>query len=562
MLLRYKILVAFLLLTVAALVATGSVYFQKSQEALRRSILSHLETTAQIQGHRVEGLLRQNRERLNLITSRTQLRLSLRTFDETADERARDRISRIIRDARDSVEDFEEIYVLSPSGRIVASTDSTVVDRGLADSGLHGLVPEAGTHEAVRAVRGVLKLFLSGPLLLNDETVGLLIVQSTTVGLERIAYDYSGLGLTGETIIAIDAEGTPRSITPPRFDRTAVMQALSVDPFRSDAGAAGPPVLLEDSDYRGVAVLAVAHPIGDSNWGVIVKIDRDEALSPLADLQLLLALSLVVAVVITIVLSAVFSRALTKPITDLTQVALMIANGDLSRRIDRFSRDELGMLAKAFNQMADRLIDANQTLEARVQDKTRELLDANEKLVVANTQLKSLSDIDGLTQIANRRSFEETLDTELNRCRRQSSPLALVMLDVDFFKKFNDLSGHQSGDACLKQIAAILSTHTRRAGELVARFGGEEFAMVLPHQDIAEAARSSETVRAAIEAARIHHPDSEIADMVTVSLGVVSLVPDQQITAERLIELADKALYRAKHHGRNRVETADLKDAA
>jgi diguanylate cyclase (GGDEF)-like protein len=171
--------------------------------------------------------------------------------------------------------------------------------------------------------------------------------------------------------------------------------------------------------------------------------------------------------------------------------------------------------------------------------------------------------IDGLTQIANRRRFDEYLLQEWGRHIRMQKPLSLLMCDVDHFKLYNDRHGHQAGDECLKSVAKVLS-QCYRAGDLVARYGGEEFAMVLPQTNRAGAVQVAERVRAAVAAAALPHTASPVCDRVTVSIGVACITPrpNGPTDARTLVEEADRHLYLAKHRGRNQVSCEDEENTA
>ncbi|MBO9540501.1 GGDEF domain-containing protein [bacterium] len=189
---------------------------------------------------------------------------------------------------------------------------------------------------------------------------------------------------------------------------------------------------------------------------------------------------------------------------------------------------------------------SNQTLERRVHERTEELQVAYEKY-------RHLAEADGLTGIPNRRIFDEVLVREWERCGRQATPLSLVMLDIDYFKVFNDTYGHQAGDDCLRQVAKALAGQVNRPGELVARYGGEEFSIILSDTDALGAEQIAERVRSQVEALAIPHAGSKAAPCVTMSLGVATLVPRPEDAADRMVALADHALYQAKQEGRNRV---------
>jgi len=178
---------------------------------------------------------------------------------------------------------------------------------------------------------------------------------------------------------------------------------------------------------------------------------------------------------------------------------------------------------------------------------------AEDMLRQANERLERLSVSDGLTQVANRRCFDQILTSEWNRLRRKEEPLSLIMCDVDFFKLFNDTYGHQGGDDCLKSVAGVLDAMAKRGGDCVARYGGEEFAVILPSTPAEGAMCVAEKIRLAVEGLAIAHAKSKVSQYVTLSLGVAALVPSETGGPEQLIQYADKALYQAKSSGRNRV---------
>jgi diguanylate cyclase (GGDEF)-like protein len=187
--------------------------------------------------------------------------------------------------------------------------------------------------------------------------------------------------------------------------------------------------------------------------------------------------------------------------------------------------------------------------------KILELQALQAELEEKNRQLYLLSSLDGLTGIPNRRQFNETLDLEWNRMCRERQSLSLVLLDVDYFKRFNDRYGHIDGDRCLKRVAGALASQLKRPADLVARYGGEEFAAILPGTGLDGARHIAEAMRATVQGLEIEHADSPIAPMVTISLGVSSVIPAPGCGPIDLIQAADQALYRAKQAGRNRIVT-------
>ena len=168
-------------------------------------------------------------------------------------------------------------------------------------------------------------------------------------------------------------------------------------------------------------------------------------------------------------------------------------------------------------------------------------------------QLRAQVFIDGLTGVANRRRFDEALANEWRRCRRSTAPLALIMIDIDHFKRYNDRYGHQAGDTCLQAVAASLKSALGRSHDLVARYGGEEFVCLLPEADMDGTLAKAEYLRQSIEKLAIPHADSDTATVVTISLGVAKLTTSENSDPIDLIRLADLALYEAKAQGRNQV---------
>ena len=195
----------------------------------------------------------------------------------------------------------------------------------------------------------------------------------------------------------------------------------------------------------------------------------------------------------------------------------------------------------------------------RIETMRRKLIDLTNELARANRELESISKQDSLTRIANRRCFDAYLDQELKRASRRESELSLILIDIDYFKRYNDLYGHQQGDICLTRVAATLAATARRPSDLVARYGGEEFAIVLPDTPLAGAVEIADSLRLAIRKLAIAHPASDVAPVVTISAGIASLVPDARSTATELIETADQRLYQAKHDGRDRHVADDGK---
>ncbi len=197
---------------------------------------------------------------------------------------------------------------------------------------------------------------------------------------------------------------------------------------------------------------------------------------------------------------------------------------------------------------------ANETIGVVVQFKDiSEQKAYEETLEKTNKKLESLARIDGLTHIANRRVFDETLQKEWKRMQRSHLPIALLMIDIDFFKLYNDNYGHAQGDECLKQVANAISNCIHRSHDLAARYGGEEFSCILPETDLNGAAIIADSVLSAVRECNILHECSNIASIVTVSIGCFCMIPGSKDKYSVLITKADQLLYKSKESGRNRV---------
>ena len=183
---------------------------------------------------------------------------------------------------------------------------------------------------------------------------------------------------------------------------------------------------------------------------------------------------------------------------------------------------------------------------------TKTVVEQAAALQKANQYLQLLANLDGLTQIPNRRQLDEYLNQEWRRLSRENLPLSLIMCDIDYFKHYNDYYGHLAGDNCLKEVAQAIDRAVKRPADLVARYGGEEFAVIMPNTNAEGAIRVAELIQLEIKQLKIPHAQSQVSAYITLTLGISSQVPTQESQPKFLIDAADQALYAAKKQGRDR----------
>jgi diguanylate cyclase (GGDEF)-like protein len=223
-------------------------------------------------------------------------------------------------------------------------------------------------------------------------------------------------------------------------------------------------------------------------------------------------------------------------------IIFLSALDDLSDKIRAFEVGGVDYITKPFH-----------TAEVLARVKTHLTLHRlQQQLARANHELKRLVNLDGLTQLANRRCFNEHLEQEWRRMAREQQPLALILCDIDFFKQYNDTYGHPAGDDCLRQVSAMLQACAKRPADLAARYGGEEFILTLPKTPIEGAIELAQRIQAQLSQLRLPHATSQVSAHLTLSMGIATMIPQLIRSPNELVEIADQALYRAKQEGRDR----------
>jgi diguanylate cyclase (GGDEF)-like protein len=268
---------------------------------------------------------------------------------------------------------------------------------------------------------------------------------------------------------------------------------------------------------------------------------------------------------VTVAMAGYLRRKIARPILELSAASQKLAQGELAQPLDASRVKEIAALATSFNQMSQEIHQSRQVLqeyserlEQKVYQRTQSLeieickrTAIEQVLYKANQELERLAFIDGLTQVANRRHFDDCLEQEWWRLRRMQTPLSLLLCDIDFFKQYNDLYGHQAGDDCLRRVASVLQAAAKRPADLVARYGGEEFAVILPNTPVRGALQVAKEIQILVERLQIPHLGATDTRVVTLSIGITSVIPEPGNSPQLLIASADRALYRAKSEGRN-----------
>lgn len=276
---------------------------------------------------------------------------------------------------------------------------------------------------------------------------------------------------------------------------------------------------------------------------ILAQIQLDGNISQHQSLLLQWAIHVVGATFFIILLiGSYIRRTIVTPVAQLVRHAEQVAEGNYAARSDILAHNELAALAVGFNEMSA-------AIERDITERER----TEAALLRATCELEALAHVDGLTNIPNRRYFDERLENEWRRAHRAQKPLAVLMVDIDYFKGYNDCYGHGAGDECLKKVAATLAQALVRPADLIARYGGEEFVAILPDTDAEGARQTAERLRSHVEALALPHERSQAAPHVTASIGCACSTASPESSPQALLEAADRMLYQAKTQGRNRV---------
>jgi diguanylate cyclase (GGDEF)-like protein len=428
-----------------------------------------------------------------------------------------------------------DVSLVSTAGGLVCTSSALTTSRGVADRpyfqqamqtrdfALSGFLTSRLSHKPV--------VVAAMPRLSGQEVDAVLVASIDVDWFTRVARATSGLEIAD--VVLLNGEGTIVS-TSTRLTHWIGNSAAEIPDIWKLLN--GPDGVFHAKVMDGTERI-ISHIRLPITKGILLVMRSRQEVLGVADARARAVLAKILALGAACLLIVWFGGQwfVLRPLSALGEAATRFGEGDLKSRVDtRTLAPELATLGNAFNSMSSLLA-------------LRE-----EELKRANVRLSDLAATDGLTGIANKRQFDEQMDSEWRRACRIGEPVALIALDVDHFKKFNDHYGHLAGDECLQRVATILKRACRRPGDIAARTGGEEFSVLLPGAHIEDAVAIAESIRLAIKTIRIPHDDSETG-YVTASVGVASFTPRPEQSAAALLNAADEALYRAKRAGRNRV---------
>ncbi|HEV7814765.1 MAG TPA: diguanylate cyclase, partial [Janthinobacterium sp.] len=554
------LIAAFTLISLLPLLVSGTISYVESSRAIEQKtrlfateIVKQVSKNVQLQMAEIEAA-----SEALVLSDPVQSALAHYALDNPAEKgRARADLTKILLDTYGSFEDIGQKYFLDAGNRILDPQVFTRPGRGVAQFAAAAAPRKGrtswGTLDLWSGQKSIVMLrqiyFKSDNRLAGSLFLGLRPVRFSSI------FDDVHLG-DGSDIFILDArDGSGIVQTRDRPGGGAAAPALVAHIAASLAhGRQTGCLLYEDAALDGRAhatFLAAYTQIPRTTWYVVSTLPNDALLAEAQSVRDKIVLIGVLCFLCAIGLAYAIARSISAPLEKLAGIMRETETGNYALRMEYEGRDELALLAQKFNEMAGNIGQAHDQLESRVAERTRDLEQANQKLA-------ALSMTDSLTGIANRRRFDAVLEAELHRAARAVQPVALLMIDVDYFKKYNDFYGHQEGDACLRKVASLLQVHARRAGDLAARYGGEEFVLLAADTGADTAAALAEDVRRALEVLCLTHENSPTG-CVTISVGVAVLVPDERQTPEMFIRMADKAMYRAKEQGRNQVVLAGRK---
>jgi len=545
--LRKKLSIAFVTMTLMPIILITVITWQPQEQIMKNSIIERNRTLAEYIANDINDMFTERIRFLKNVVNNENIK-SMAPGQQVS----------ILRDIVTQYPDMQLAVVSDIAGRQIARWDGKEAEHTISytDREYFNTALKTGetTISGIIMAKSTKKLgiVIAEPIKKDESLVGVLIINIELSKLIQRVGD-TKVGNMGYAYI-VNREG--KVIIHPDLgiiDNGADESSL----FHIKAAISGQKGWME-YDYNNEKRIAAYSYVPSTKWGVIAQQPLNEAMGNAINIKIKSILVMVSTVVIAILMALAIAGALARPIADISEATNRLAEGDLAVRLEVSTFDEIGQLATNFNNMTNQLVKRDEALCLAQEELENQVKKRTEELMIVNEELRRISFLDGLTGIANRRYFDEFLEREWQRSKRENTSLALIMLDVDFFKNYNDTYGHIAGDECLRRIADILKTTAKRATDLVVRYGGEEFAIILPDTNVQCAKIVGERVRSGVEKLAIRNKTSPISEVVTVSVGISVSVLAKEALPITIIAAADEALYQSKQNGRNRIKVANV----
>jgi len=439
---------------------------------------------------------------------------------------------------------YEDILVITADGDIVATTSNDLADDIKNVMNIYwedeGFVRVSPAEIAPDASRVTQWLFVPVRESDGDDDIVLMIAR---IDLQRLTDRLSDvrLGKGGELYIL---DGMGRFLTQPRISEDPMIGVEGMQVPTRDPGVV---VVSRRKSYGGRAVFSSITYLEETGWWLAYEEDYKAVMAPVLTTQTRIWVAVLLIGAMFILVAMKIVQSMMRPVHALKLGAQRINEGLVGVNIPRDANDEIGLMIDTFNEMAKTI-----TLsKAELQYKNKMLNSQNDQLQDMNRKLEELSVTDGLTGLFNHRHFWNILNTELTRVNLYQGDLALLLIDIDDFKRVNDQFGHAVGDLMLQSIARVMK-ETVRDTDIIARYGGEEFAILLPDTNRDGVENVSEKLRGNVESMRFKVPETDISISVTISVGVSVFKGNRR----EFFNAADRALYLSKSEGKNRVNYA------
>ncbi|MCR8923282.1 diguanylate cyclase [Dasania sp. GY-MA-18] len=538
--LKHLLIVVFIFISAVPLFFSLQYLNQYAQNQYREQVGEKLEALSLIAKQRILTSVARLEDSAALIASRTQMRAYLAQWGQQQSPELLEQINKIIFDASAAVPHLHEISLYNNEGAPLTSTIEASLEEKLLSP------PVKGTKVQAEPFENSLLLTAVTPLILDRKKVGYLKVAFFADFLLELIEERAGLGTTGEWLIVTrSAEGHALFVTPLKYDKNAAFTRI-IDKAQIDIPTTqallGNEILMDQApDYMGQPVMAYTRYLPKQDWGLVVKMHESEIAQLTVEFKRVLLLLETVIIALAVIIGVIVSFYIAMPIERLRSFTQKVSSGDYSHNVEPSGWLEAKELTHSFNTMTKSLRDLNENLLKKVEERTQELDKANQRLL-------ELANKDELTGVNNRRYFEERLGQEIKRAKRNGSSLALVMLDLDYFKVVNDTWGHLAGDQVLKTVSQKLQ-YCLRDTDIIARIGGEEFCLVMPDGSYDGVIAHLERIRIDIAALKIIYESHDIS--ISCSMGLAFC--RESDTIQSLMERADDALYLSKNAGRNKL---------